>query len=58
MDNLSIRQISPKWHLPKRWASDLCTDGRIPSALKIGSCWVISKETVKPADARIKSGNT
>ena len=56
MGYLSIRQTSEKWNLSKRWISDLCADGRIPGAIKIGSYWAIPEDAIKPADERIKSG--
>ena len=56
MDYLSIRQTSEKWNLSARWINDLCTKGRIPGAIKIGSYWAIPADAEKPKDARIKSG--
>lgn len=34
----------------------LCTEGRIPGALKSGSYWGIPADTEKPDDQRVKSG--
>lgn len=56
MDYLSIRQTSEKWNLSARWINDLCTTGRIPGAMKIGSYWAIPADAEKPKDARIRSG--
>ena len=56
MDYLSIRQTSEKWNLSARWINDLCTNGRIPGAVKIGSYWAIPADAEKPKDARIRSG--
>lgn len=56
MGYLSIRQISEKWNLSARWINDLCKEGRIPGAMKIGSYWAIPEDAIRPADARIKSG--
>lgn len=56
MGYLSIKQTSEKWNLSARWISDLCKDGRIPGAMKIGSYWAIPENARKPVDARIKSG--
>ena len=56
MGYLSIRQTSEKWNLSARWINDLCSDGRIPSAMKIGSYWAIPKDAERPKDARVKSG--
>lgn len=56
MDYLSIRQTSEKWNLSARWINDLCTNGRIPGAIKIGSYWAIPADAEKPKDKRITSG--
>ena len=56
MGYLSIRQTSEKWNLSPRWINDLCSDGRIPGAMKIGSYWAIPEDAERPKDARIKSG--
>lgn len=56
MNYLSIRQTSEKWGISARWISDLCKDGRINGAMKIGSYWAIPENAKKPEDARIKSG--
>lgn len=56
MDYLSIRQASEKWNLSARWINDLCTNGRIPGAIKIGSYWAIPADAEKPKGARIRIG--
>ena len=56
MGYLSIRQTSEKWNLSARWINDLCSDGRILGAMKIGSYWAIPENAKKPEDNRIKSG--
>ena len=56
MGYLSIRQTSAKWKISSRWINDLCIEGRIPGATKIGSYWAIPEDAEKPRDARIKSG--
>ena len=56
MGDLSIRQTSEKWNLSPRWINDLCSDGRIPGAMKIGSYWAIPEDAERPKDARVKSG--
>ena len=58
MGYLSIRQTSEKWNLSARWINDLCANGRIPGAMKIGSYWAIPEDAIRPADARIKSGKS
>lgn len=56
MGYLSIKQTSQKWNISPHWINDLCIEGRIPGAMKIGSYWAIPAEAEKPKDARVKSG--
>ena len=56
MGYLSIRQTSEKWNLSARGINDLCANGRIPGAMKIGSYWAIPEDAERPKDARVKSG--
>ena len=56
MEYLSIKQTAEKWNISVRWINDLCNEGRIPGAMKIGSYWAIPADVEKPKDARIKSG--
>lgn len=56
MDYLSIRQTSEKRNLSARWINDLCTNGQIPGAVKIGSYWEIPADAEKPKGERIRSG--
>lgn len=45
MEYLSIRQTAEKWEISKRRIQVLCTEERIPGAIKIAYSWAI------PADA-------
>ena len=56
MEYLSLRQTSEKWGISGRRIQRLCTEGRIPGAMKIGSYWAVPAEAEKPKDERIKSG--
>lgn len=56
MEYLSIRQTAEKWGLSKRRVQVLCSQNRIPGAIKIDYSWVIPAEAKKPSDARVKSG--
>lgn len=56
MQYLSIRQTSEKWGISTRRIQILCKEGRVPGAIRIDYSWVIPKDTGKPEDARIKSG--
>ncbi len=53
---LSIHQTAEKWGISGRRIQVLCTQNRIPGAVKIGSYWAIPDDAEKPKDERIKSG--
>lgn len=48
--------MSEKWGISVRRIQVLCTENRIPGAIKIGSSWAIPEDAKKPEDNRIKSG--
>ena len=56
MTLLSVAQTAKRWGISTRKIQILCSEGRIPSAMRIGHAWVIPDHAVKPQDARIKSG--
>lgn len=56
MKYLSIRQTAEKWGISKRRIQILCSQDRIPGAIKIDSSWAIPVDAVKPKDERVKSG--
>lgn len=56
MEYLSIKQTAEKWDISVRRIQVLCTEDRIPGAIKIGSYWAIPADAEKPSDQRIKSG--
>ena len=56
MNYLSVPQTAEKWGISARRIQVLCSDGRIPGAVRIGNRWAIPDDEPKPADARIKSG--
>ncbi len=56
MEYLSTREASLKWGISPRRIQVLCTKGRIPGAIRIGTIWGIPSNASKPIDARIKSG--
>ena len=56
MDYMTISEASTKWNLSARRISTLCKEGRIPGVERTGYGWLLPKDAVKPADARIKSG--
>ena len=56
MEYLSIRQTADRWGISIRRIQVLCTEGRIPGEMKIGSYWAIPADAEKPDDQRVKSG--
>lgn len=56
MDYCTIHEISEKWNLSERRLQELCSQGRIPGAIKFGRDWAIPKDTCRPTDERVKSG--
>lgn len=56
MEYLSIRETSIKWGLSARRIQILCTQDRIPGAMKIANVWAIPADASKPKDERIKTG--
>ncbi len=56
MDYLSIKQTSEKWGISTRRIQVLCSEDRIPGAVKIGSYWAIPADAEKPKDERVRTG--
>lgn len=56
MNYMTISEAAEKWSLTRRRIQTLCATGRIPGTERFGSAWMIPKDAVKPADARLKSG--
>lgn len=56
MEYLSVRQVSELWGVSKRRIQTLCTEERIPGAMRVGTFWAIPADAKKPKDERIKSG--
>ena len=55
MDYMTLKEASEKWGVTTRWINYLCTAGRIPGAVKMGTVWLIPKGSEKPADRRRKN---
>lgn len=56
MDFISIKEVAEKWGISKRRIQTLCSQDRIPGAVRIGNIWAIPAEAEKPKDERIKTG--
>ena len=55
-DYLTIKEIADKWDVTTRRVQKMCADEKIPGAIKFGRDWAIPKETEKPIDGRITTG--
>ena len=55
MDYMMLKEASEKWKISVRQVNYYCTDGRLPGAVKMGTVWLIPKDSQKPADKRYKS---
>ena len=56
MEFLSTTQAAEKWEISSRRIQKLCSEDRIPGAIRIGNFWAIPADAEKPRDERIKSG--
>ena len=48
MEYLSIKQTAEKWGISGRRIQRLCSENRVPGAMKIGSYWAVPADAVKP----------
>lgn len=55
-DYLTIKDTAKKWGLTTRRVQKLCSDNRIPGAVKFGRDWAIPKDAQRPIDGRITTG--
>ena len=56
MDYLTAKEAAEKWGITRRRVQKLCEESRIDGVLRFGQSYMIPKDTVKPVDARVKSG--
>lgn len=54
MDWMTTKEASKIWGVTMRRVQALCDNGQIPTAVKLGTMWVIPKGTPKPIDGRTK----
>ena len=55
-DMMKVKDAATLWGLTPRRVSELCKQGKITQARKMGKAWMIPVGTPKPADQRIRSG--
>ena len=56
MEYMTVKETAQKWQISDRRVRILCSEGKIPNAVKEGRSYMIPKETVKPADGRSRKG--
>lgn len=52
----TIKETAAKWNKTTRWVQVLCSQGRIPGAVKFGRDWAIPIDAKKPKDGRQTTG--
>ncbi|EDP15102.1 hypothetical protein CLOBOL_04794 [Enterocloster bolteae ATCC BAA-613] len=52
----TIKNIAEQWGMTPRWIQTLCSNGKIPGAVKFGRDWAIPKDAMKPTDGRVTTG--
>ena len=55
-DMMKVKDAAALWGLTPRRVSELCKQGKIANARKVGKAWMIPASTPKPTDQRIRSG--
>lgn len=53
---MTINQAAELWGITDRAVRKMCLEGKIAGAKKVNNSWFIPDDTVKPVDARVKSG--
>lgn len=56
MTFLSAKETGIRWGISPRRVAVMCKAGRVEGAQFVAGAWIIPEGAVKPADARIKSG--
>lgn len=52
----TVKDISERWNLKPRTVQIMCTDGKIPGAVKFGRDWAIPIDAIRPGDGRVVTG--
>ena len=53
---LTIKEIAEKWGVTRRRVQTLCSQGRIPGAMRFGHEWAIPADVERPTDGRVTTG--
>lgn len=55
-DYATIKEIAEQWGITPRRAQVLCNKGKIHGAVKFGRNWAVPRDTKKPEDGRVTTG--
>ena len=56
MDYITIQEAADKWGLKVRRVQVMCSENKIPGAIRFGHAWAIPANAVRPIDGRVKTG--
>ena len=54
----TTKDMAEYWGVSSAWVSQLCKQGRVLGAEKIGNMWVIPRDTARPQDFRVWNGRS
>jgi hypothetical protein len=52
MNGITAKEAAEKWGITPRQVQLLCSQGRIPGAVRFGHAWLIPANAAKPQDGR------
>jgi len=55
MNGMTAKEAAEKWGITPRQVQLMCSNGRIPRAIRFGHAWVIPSDAQKPKDRRLVS---
>lgn len=58
MNGMTTKEAAEKWAITPRQVQLLCSNGRIPGAVRFGHAWVIPSDAKKPKDGRSDKNKT
>ena len=51
-DYISVPEAAVKWDVTERQVQKMCSEGKIPEAIRFGRSWAIPNKTEKPTITR------
>ena len=57
MHEMTAKEAAKKWGITPRQVQLLCSNKRIPGAVRFGHAWVIPADAEKPKDGRSEKNN-